>query len=558
MKHSTRIATLVAAVGLMQASSAAQQVTFSIDYLGGTIAMPDCLFGVPITEADILSACTPPLTPAFGPLPPPARVISGGFGPPPGLGLALHPGCVGHPPGFPCGVEVDALSYGRDYRMPRVDLLAGTVVFSVDRCPTGIAGSPLFPNVTSESPVMDSIADVFEDLGLPMLAGPLPPVAAPDGNIGIVDGNGLPSGTGAVYPGLGLLEPPAVPINFLDNLDAVDVDFPVSPTMFPPTGVYFSLDAAFMNPCTGMPNTGSAAAHGFPPAAVLVTPAAGGPPMMYAPPPPLGLDLAGPQRDDLDALALAENGIPGYQPSTMPYDWLAAGGPDMLLFSVRRGSAVIGMPDSIFGAPIMPGDILTTPLAGGVSPFPGIFIAAECLGITTTRFGGAGLADDLDALDTREVPQTSVGYCFGDGSGAPCPCGNTGAPGHGCANSVFASGGLLTATGTASVSADTVVLTASNMPDALAIFFQGTTQVSFPLGDGLKCVGGSQIRLGYKINVGGTSSYPTGADLPVSVKGAIPAAGATRFYQTFYRNAAAFCTPDTFNLTNAIVMVWTP
>ncbi|MEZ5975726.1 MAG: hypothetical protein R3E96_13060 [Planctomycetota bacterium] len=50
----------------------------------------------------------------------------------------------------------------------------------------------------------------------------------------------------------------------------------------------------------------------------------------------------------------------------------------MLLFSVRRGSWVIGQPDSIFGIPIEEGDILTTPLPtamGGVSPFPGIFIA---------------------------------------------------------------------------------------------------------------------------------------------------------------------------------------
>jgi hypothetical protein len=33
-------------------------------------------------------------------------------------------------------------------------------------------------------------------------------------------------------------------------------------------------------------------------------------------------------------------------------------------------------------------------------------------------------------------------FCFGDGSGAPCPCANTGAPGSGCANSV-STGALL-------------------------------------------------------------------------------------------------------------------
>ncbi|MCF6329546.1 MAG: hypothetical protein L3J02_07095, partial [Henriciella sp.] len=57
---------------------------------------------------------------------------------------------------------------------------------------------------------------------------------------------------------------------------------------------------------------------------------------------------------------------------------ICTGDTDMVLFSVRRGSPVVGMPDSIFGIPIADGDILTTPLPtsmGGVSPFPGIFCA---------------------------------------------------------------------------------------------------------------------------------------------------------------------------------------
>jgi hypothetical protein len=41
------------------------------------------------------------------------------------------------------------------------------------------------------------------------------------------------------------------------------------------------------------------------------------------------------------------------------------------------------------------------------------------------------------------------------------------------------------------------------------------------------------------------------------VRGAVPA-GATRTYQVWYRNAAAFCTSDTFNLTNGLVVTWAP
>jgi len=137
-----------------------------------------------------------------------------------------------------------------------------------------------------------------------------------------------------------------------------------------------------------------------------------GAPVLYAPAAALGLDLvpgAGRGSDDLDALILVENGIAGYQPSTSPFlpfpDWCRTDEPpDMLLFSVRRGSAVIGAPDSIWGAPIAAGDVLVPPVPGGASPFPGIYYPAESLGLTTVVRGGPAPTkypydDDLDALD---------------------------------------------------------------------------------------------------------------------------------------------------------------
>jgi hypothetical protein len=56
-------------------------------------------------------------------------------------------------------------------------------------------------------------------------------------------------------------------------------------------------------------------------------------------------------------------------------------------------------------------------------------------------------------------------------------------------------------------------------------------------------------------NVGGASQYPEVGDPSVSVKGNILAPG-TRTYQVWYRNAASFCTIDTFNLTNGLSIVW--
>jgi hypothetical protein len=124
-------------------SSSRAQIHFSIDYKGMTIGTPATGSGVPITEGDILVPAAPGMLPAYGPLPPPMIFASGGFGPPaPGLGLPAHPGCIGHPPAFPCGVEVDALSYGMDYAVPRRPLPAGTYVFSVDECSSGLSGIP--------------------------------------------------------------------------------------------------------------------------------------------------------------------------------------------------------------------------------------------------------------------------------------------------------------------------------------------------------------------------------------------------------------------------------
>ncbi|MBL8863869.1 MAG: hypothetical protein JNK02_17905 [Planctomycetes bacterium] len=182
---------------------------------------------------------------------------------------------------------------------------------------------------------------------------------------------------------------------------------------------------------------------------------------------------------------------------------------------------------------------------------PGTGIATTVLANTggrfLTRFAGAG-------------PAPIVTYCYGDGSGTACPCANDSVPGNneGCLNSL-GSGGKLLASGTPSITSDTVVLSGSGMPNSSALYFQGTTQLNGGLGsvfgDGLRCAGGSIIRLGTKANAGGASLYPGGGDPSVSVRGLISAPG-VRTYQVWYRNAAAFCAPETFNLTNGVEITW--
>ncbi len=164
--------------------------------------------------------------------------------------------------------------------------------------------------------------------------------------------------------------------------------------------------------------------------------------------------------------------------------------------------------------------------------------------------------------DGQLGPSTGSRFCFGDGSGTPCPCGNSGSAQSGCANSVVANGGRLIATGTARVTSDTLVLRCSQLPNSPALYFQGTSQVGGGLGasfgDGLQCAGGSLIRLGTKTSVSNASVYPVAGDPSVSVQGAVPASGGTRHYQVLYRNAAVFCQPETFNLTNGLSITWIP
>lgn len=377
--------------------------SFSIDFQGPTIGTPGGCFGIPITEGDILIP-GPPFFPLLGGGPPPCVAAWGGPGPNPGpdLGLPLWAGAVGHPHGVPGLIEVDALSYGTDWDLNLGVPWAPLWSFSVDEFAWGFPGMPP-PSVTSEgmAGANEASADVFLDLMIG--PGPYPAPGPPMPDRAIFDGNGLPPWGG---PGYSLLEPnpPNVgPFDYGDTLDALDVDEAVGP-QYAPFPVYFSLDSFFPDPLEGPPvNSGSAAALGFVGGDVLVTTSPGALPVVYAPAPALGLDqLGGPDSDDLDALILWENGDGVYQPSQQPFDW-HGGATDMLLFSVRRGSPIIGAPDSLWNVPIEEGDILCPPVVGGASPFPGIFIPAEMIGLGTMRTGTqnpwTGFADDLDALD---------------------------------------------------------------------------------------------------------------------------------------------------------------
>jgi len=153
-------------------------------------------------------------------------------------------------------------------------------------------------------------------------------------------------------------------------------------------------------------------------------------------------------------------------------------------------------------------------------------------------------------------------FCFGDGSGTACPCGNasTTADKAGCISSIGV-GGRLRTTGSASLSADTLGLLASGVPNGPALFFQGTwaegVGAGSAFGDGLLCVGGSIVRLGVVFAANNTSLCPRpGIDPAISVQAGL-APGSARTYHAWHRDSdLAFCTPGVFNLTNGLAIVW--
>lgn len=155
-------------------------------------------------------------------------------------------------------------------------------------------------------------------------------------------------------------------------------------------------------------------------------------------------------------------------------------------------------------------------------------------------------------------------YCTGDVAGTTCTgCGNNGVKGRGCGNSVYSGGADLSVAGIASVTAafDTLRLKATDVTGA-CLFMQANNPAAagpIPYGDGLLCAAVGIIRMGVVFPAGGVAQFPGGpAPVPIHTAGAPLAAGATKHYQGWYRDAATYCTSTTSNFTPAVSLVWYP
>lgn len=159
----------------------------------------------------------------------------------------------------------------------------------------------------------------------------------------------------------------------------------------------------------------------------------------------------------------------------------------------------------------------------------------------TGPFGAAYVFDD-------STVNSGDAYCFGDGSGASCPCGANGFLGEGCLSSAER-GGFLIGAGDADVSNDLLRLLVYRLPAGTPLLlFQGDTQLSAPFAEGIRC---TNALFRHTPQVAG----PYGAAVYEHL-GPHAAPGSTVNYQVWYRDPDSACGLGATNLTNGWSVTW--
>ncbi len=169
---------------------------------------------------------------------------------------------------------------------------------------------------------------------------------------------------------------------------------------------------------------------------------------------------------------------------------------------------------------------------------------------------------ELD-LNFNGVPDSCEGpsgtpFCFGDGTGAACPCSNPGAAGRGCANSTGV-GSRLVNLGGVSCALDDALLSASDLPlNRPGIFYMGTEMknggAGAPFGAGLRCLSGQLKRFGVQ-NSGASGSMQRAGI--VALSNGLITPGSNWYFQVWHRDSLAGCSKQ-FNLSNGWWITFTP
>jgi len=209
----------------------------------------------------------------------------------------------------------------------------------------------------------------------------------------------------------------------------------------------------------------------------------------------------------------------------------------------------------------------TFPTAG---PGPGTGIGTldqfEVVGgaLSCNSFGGYSATNPYSSFYLRVlgqgclscIPTNGSAYCSGDGTGAGCPCGNTGGPRQGCANSSGA-GARLFADGNAGLTLDTFSLNVFGAPGVKpGLLLRGDNQIALPAGDGLLCTAGNSQRSQVQLtDAGGATQFTQFNGGPF---GAVAGLGVPTNFQFWYRDPQGSPCGAGFNFSNGWTVAYQP
>lgn len=150
-------------------------------------------------------------------------------------------------------------------------------------------------------------------------------------------------------------------------------------------------------------------------------------------------------------------------------------------------------------------------------------------------------------------------FCFGDGSGATCPCAANGDVGQGCANSGAGGGAELRGAGVTSIANDSFLLAVNGVPgNKPGLILRGANTVNAglgnPVGDGLLCTTGQTARSQIVISSQGAAVFEDFRGQPFGAHSY--GAGTDTYYQYWYRDPAGTCSGAGFNFSNAWQVSW--
>jgi hypothetical protein len=253
--------------------------------------------------------------------------------------------------------------------------------------------------------------------------------------------------------------------------------------------------------------------------------------------------------NNVGADAPASNNV--VEPAAMPIQALMRGTP------VVRGGKVM-LP--VLGLDPRPaGDALTSVAS---APAGGFLVPAPYRGAFAPDLDpwlGEWTASFAFGLTSSTGENTGQAFCFGDGSGATCPCGGVAPLGQGCPNSTGSGGAELTAGGDASLSHDTFQLSVSGVPGSRpGLILCSPNQVAggagTPMGNGLLCTGAGASSSAVSFTTGGSTTFSQFRP-GISFGAASFGAGVTAHYQYWYRDGAGACGAG-YNYSNAWSVTW--